>query len=639
MPKVSIIMPVYNSGKYVEKTIKSVLSQTFKDWELIIVDDYSKDNTLKVINKLKTNKFKILKNDKNYGAAYSRNYALNEAKGRYIAFLDSDDIWEKEKLEKQLNFMKEKEIAFSFSSYKRVDEKDKVIRIVDAPEKVNYEFLLKNVIIQTSTVIIDTLKIDKEFIKMPNIKTSEDTAMYLQLLKKQEFAYGYPECLAKYTARKHSLSSNKVLNTLRFNKVLKKHNISLKNRCKNVFEHVKNAIFRMIPMEKILRIKEIFKIITLKQILDVFLFPFIFVISLIVKPAYKNRNIWLVEENPNEACDNGYIFFKYLRDNKKEINTYYVIRRKSKDYKKVADIGQVISHGSLKHWIYYLNAKRIIVTQKYANPSPAIFHVLHKMNLIKIPRIFLQHGVIKDDCPMFYYNKTKFRLFICGAKREYEYIKENFGYPKENVIYTGLARFDNLDLDDSKEDKLILITPTWRKWIKSQKQFDLFFKNYLNIINNNEFIKFLKDKKVKLQLVLHKNMKRFKLNKVTPSKNIIITHNEEVDIQDLINKTSLLITDFSSIFMDIAYRKKPIIYFQFDKNKYRDRQLPEGYFSYEKDGFGDIVINEEDVINKIKYYIENSFNIEEKYLLRMDKFFERKDKNNCLRIFKEIEKI
>ena len=213
MPKVSIIMPVYNSEKYVQKTIKSVFSQSFKDWELIIVDDNSKDDTLKVINKLKTNKLTVLKNKKNMGASYSRNTALTIAKGRYIAFLDSDDIWEKEKLEKQLNFMKEKDIAFSFSSYKRVDEKDRIIRIVDAPEKVNFSYLLKNVVIQISTVVLDTAKINKELIKMPSIKTSEDTAMYLELLNNLEYAYGYPECLAKYTARKHSLSSNKILNT------------------------------------------------------------------------------------------------------------------------------------------------------------------------------------------------------------------------------------------------------------------------------------------------------------------------------------------------------------------------------------------------------------------------------------------
>ena len=637
MPKVSIIMPAYNSGEYIEKTIKSIINQTFKDWELIIVDDCSKDNTVKILNKLKNNKFVIIKNKKNIGAALSRNKALNVAKGRYIAFIDSDDIWEKEKLEKQLNFMKENGIAFSFSSYKKVDEKDKLIKIIEVPDKVDFSFLLKNVVIQISTIILDTEKINKKLIEMPKIKTSEDTAMYLQILDKIDYAYGYSECLVKYAVRKHSLSSNKILNTLRFWKVLKIHNIGFQDRCLNVFKHVKNAILRMIPTEKILRLKEIFRIITIKQIIDVIIFPFVFILSLFIKLFCKN--VWLIEENPNEACDNGYIFYKYLRENRKDINVYYVIFKKSKDFEKVNKIGQVILHGSLKHWLFYLNAKKIIVTQKYANPSPAIFYVLHKIGIIKTPRVFLQHGITKDDCKMFYYNKTKFRLFICGAKMEYEYVKDNFGYPKQNVVYTGFARFDNLNTENLERNNLILIAPTWRKWIKTQKEFDLFFNNYLELINNKTLIKYLEINDIKLQIVLHKNMKKFKINKKSLSKNIKINHNEEVDIQNLLNNSNLLITDYSSIFMDIAYRKKPIIYYQFDKNKYRVKQLQEGYFSYEKDGFGDIALEKNFLINKIKYYIENNFNAEEKYLKRMDNFFERKDKNNCLRILKEIEKI
>ena len=158
--------------------------------------------------------------------------------------------------------------------------------------------------------------------------------------------------------------------------------------------------------------------------------------------------------------------------------------------------------------------KIIIVTQKYANPSPAIFYILHKYNIIKMPRIFLQHGVIKDDCKMFYYNKTKFRLFTCGAQREYESIKRDYGYPNENVVYTGLARFDNLNLEDSNSnDKLILVAPTWRKWIKNQKDFNKFIQKYYNLITNDEIINLISKKDIKLQLVLNKNMRRFKLNK------------------------------------------------------------------------------------------------------------------------------
>ena len=384
------------------------------------------------------------------------------------------------------------------------------------------------------------------------------------------------------------------------------------------------------------RLKEIIKLISIMQIIDVFLFPFIWIISLVYKPFFKD--IWLIEENPNEACDNGYIFFKYLRKTRKDLNVYYVINKRSKDYDKVKSLGNIIYHKSLKHFIYYLNAKKIIVTQKYANPSPALFHILHKFNIIKTPRIFLGHGITKDDAKMFYYDRCKFRLFICGAEKEYEYVKNTFGYPKENVIYTGLARFDNLNLNNNI-NKFILVYPTWRNYINNQNDFDYFMGNYYNLLDNELLVNILEKNNIKLKLVLHKNMKKYDINYKTLSDNITINHNEDVNIQDLINRTDLLITDFSSLYFDIVYRKRPIIYYQFDYDKYRKNQLEEGYFSYEKDGFGDVFENSDLIVNKIKYYIDNNFKIEDEYSKRMDSFFARKDKENCKRILEEIEKL
>ena len=384
------------------------------------------------------------------------------------------------------------------------------------------------------------------------------------------------------------------------------------------------------------RLKEIFRIINISQIIDFIFFPIILLISLICKPFCKN--IWLVEENSNEACDNGYIFFKYLRKERKDINVYYVINKKSKDYNKVKSLGNVIQHRSLKHWIYYLNAKKIIVTQKYANPSPALFYILHTRNILKIPRIYLQHGLIKDDAKMFYYNRTKFKLYTCGALREYKYVKEKFGYPDDSVVYTGLARFDNLVLNN-EINNYILIAPTWRNYINKQNDFDTYIKKYYDILSNKELVNLIEKKNIIIQVVLHKNMNKFKINCNFKSKNIKINHNHEVDIQDILNKADLLITDYSSIFFDIAYRKRGIIYYQFDYEMFRKNQLQVGYFSFENDSFGDVFDNCYDVIEKIKYYINNNFKIEDKYEKRMTDFFERKDKNNSKRILEAIERI
>ena len=377
----------------------------------------------------------------------------------------------------------------------------------------------------------------------------------------------------------------------------------------------------------------------MQHIIDFIIFPIIALISLCFRSFLKKKHIWIIAENENEACDNGYAFYKYLRKNRKDINAYYVIKKKSKDYEKVSKLGQVIKYRSLKHWIYYLNAEKIIVTQKYANPSWALFYLLHVKEILKMPRIFLQHGLIKDDAKFVYYDRTKFRIFTCGAKREYEYIKEKFGYPEENLVYSGLARYDGLDYENKIKRDTILVCPTWRKWINTQSEFENLIQRYIDVLNDDEIIKNAKEKKIKIQIVLHKNMSKFKLEKFRNCDYIKINHNNEVEIQKLINKASLFITDHSSMFFDLAYIKTPMIFYKFDSNEYRKNQLQEGYFSYEKDGFGDVIDNKEDMIKKINYYLNNNFKIESKYEKRMDNFFERKDKNNCKRILDKIEEI
>lgn len=638
MPVVSIIMPVYNCEKYLNKTIDSIISQTIEDWELIIVNDCSTDDSLKIIKKYNNSKFVIINNDSNLGAAASRNIAINKATGRYITFIDSDDIWVEDKLEKQLNFINKNNYSFIYSSYEKIDENDKPIGIVTAPLKVDYEYMLKNVAFQISTVMIDTNKINKDKISFPKLKTSEDTAMYLQILKDDIVAYGILESIVKYRVRKKSLSSNKIENTARLWKAYGLHNINIFKKCYYIVCHVMNSFLRNFGSYKIRRLIEIIRLFSVKQLLDFIFFPFIYALSLMCKSLCKD--IWLVSENPNEACDNGYIFYKYLKEKQNNINSYYVINKKSKDYGKVKCLGNIIRQGSLKHWIYYFNAKYIITTQKYANPSKALFYLLHKFEIIKVPRVFLQHGIIcSNDCSTYYYNESKFRLFICGAKREYEYVKNNFGYPKNWVVFTGLARFDNLNLESNSDERLILITPTWRKWLKSQKEFDEFVDNYYKIIENERLIKVLEENNITLQFVLHKNMNKYKITHNSLSENIRINHNDEIDIQDLLNRTSLIVSDYSSIFMDVAYRNKANIYYQFDKSKYKAYQFKKNYFTFEKDGFGDILYDAEDVINKIIFYVKNNFVVEKEYIVRMNKFFEQKDKKNCKRIFKAIERI
>lgn len=210
-PLVSIITPVYNAERFLSETIKSVKEQTYKNWELLLVDDCSKDNSAKIIKEFNRtdDRIKYIKLEKNSGASISRNTGIKNAKGRFIAFVDSDDLWEPEKLEIQISYMLEKKLGFTFTSYRYMKENGvKTNKVAKAPFKINYNGLLKNTIIGCSTVVIDK-DIIGEF-EMPLVKRGQDTATWLQILRNEKYAYGIQKDLVNYRLVGDSLSSNKI---------------------------------------------------------------------------------------------------------------------------------------------------------------------------------------------------------------------------------------------------------------------------------------------------------------------------------------------------------------------------------------------------------------------------------------------
>lgn len=173
---VSIVVPVYNAGKYIEKTIRMVQEQTFTNWELILVDDCSQDDGAKKIEPFLSDKIRLIQKEKNEGAAAARNTGLDHMRGRYLAFLDADDVWRKEKLEKELAFMRKKDCAFCFTAYEFGDEEaNGTGKVVNVPETLTFKQALPRTVIFTTTVLFDTEKIDKKLLKMPQVP-SEDTA-------------------------------------------------------------------------------------------------------------------------------------------------------------------------------------------------------------------------------------------------------------------------------------------------------------------------------------------------------------------------------------------------------------------------------------------------------------------------------
>ena len=209
---ISIIVPVYNAEHFLADTIKTVQDQTYQNWEMILVDDYSKDNSIKVIQKAmkKDKRIKLFCQKQNGGAALARNRGIMEASGDYICFLDADDLWHKDKLQKQLNFMKENKCAFSFTGYQFVNVYGiKNGKKVWVPKKISYKDALKNTTISTITTMFNMYIIDKKDIMMPTVK-SEDTATWWQVLKKVNYAYSINEILSYYRRSKNTSSSNKI---------------------------------------------------------------------------------------------------------------------------------------------------------------------------------------------------------------------------------------------------------------------------------------------------------------------------------------------------------------------------------------------------------------------------------------------
>lgn len=209
---VSVIMPTYNCGSFIAESIESVIAQTYTNWELVITDDCSADNTAEVVSAYmaKDDRIKYFRLEKNAGPAGARNRSIEEAKGDYIAFLDSDDLWTPDKLEKQLAFMNANGINFCCTAYGRIDEAGAPLEKVSHPlRRADYNTVLyRSNPCGNSTVIFNAAAIGKFFV--PDIRKRNDFALWLQVLKKEKYVYGFDEILCKYRIRSGSVSSNKL---------------------------------------------------------------------------------------------------------------------------------------------------------------------------------------------------------------------------------------------------------------------------------------------------------------------------------------------------------------------------------------------------------------------------------------------
>lgn len=251
---VSILTPTYNTEKFIRATIESVQNQTYKNWEMILVDDASTDQTVSVIEEFVQNdsRIKLFKLDKNSGNGFARNAALDKASGKYIAYLDSDDLWCSDKLEKQIQFLKTNNLHFTFSYYDSIDEEGNSLkRRVESPNPLTYKQLFFCNYVGNLTAIYDVEYFGK--IKLESSEKRQDWRIWLTILKQIKTAEAIPEPLAFYRIRKNSISSSKFK--------LIKHNFGVYREF-----HGYNLVFSILLMMRFLFTQLIIKPIYIKKI-------------------------------------------------------------------------------------------------------------------------------------------------------------------------------------------------------------------------------------------------------------------------------------------------------------------------------------------------------------------------------------
>lgn len=386
------------------------------------------------------------------------------------------------------------------------------------------------------------------------------------------------------------------------------------------------------------------KYVRFKDILGCFAFVFMLPIALIAKIFI--RNFWLVGEDKQEAKDNGYWFFKYVRENHPEQKIAYVIDKKCADYEKVKDLGKIIQWGGISHWFWYLVAKKNISSQKGCKPNAAACYLFEvKLRLWRNNRYFLQHGVIMNDLKWLYYDRCYFKLFCVSAKPEYDYVSEQFGYPKGIVECIGLTRFDRLH-DTCDKKRQILVMPTWREYLvrpygavsesdlKEQFPESEYFKKWSELLCSQSLQKALAENNYTLLFYPHRNMQIYldKFRALQTGENIEIAEPQNLSVQQALKESACLITDYSSVFFDFAYMKKPIIFYQFDEAEFRANQYEEGYFDYHNNSLGSWCSELQDCLNLLFGQLVADCPDND----RVSEFFEIYDDKNCERTYEAV---
>ena len=366
----------------------------------------------------------------------------------------------------------------------------------------------------------------------------------------------------------------------------------------------------------------------LKSFFNICIMTIIYFFTIFMKS--KHKKTWLIAERGYDAHDNGLVLYKYLKKNYPNQNIKYIIDKNNSDSKNI-DSKDIVVYKSFKHYIFFAVSEALISTHIFGfSPHIEVCLYLDKKNirLYRGKKVFLQHGIIKDNIKGLHYPNIKLDLFCCGALKEYNFVKDNFNFPKDVVQYTGLARYDNLTRNQDDED-FILIMPTWRKWLN-----DICLEEFKKSDYYNRYYHLLKkiDENQRVILCLHPEFIKFRSAFLNLENDYIkIANYNDFSIPYLLKKCKFLITDYSSVFFDVAYMNKNIIFYQFDCTKFNLEHYSKGYLNYNE--FGYVCSTEAETLMKIKYCENNVYNHNYKFI-KMNYF--TYEFGNCQRIIKAI---
>lgn len=359
--------------------------------------------------------------------------------------------------------------------------------------------------------------------------------------------------------------------------------------------------------------------------------------SVVYRLFNKSKKVWIVGERPNKGQDTGYHFFKHVRENYPDKNIYYVIDEHSPELKNVSPFGNVILFNSKEHIKHILIAERIIGSHHPDYLFPLRTKEFAKK--VKAKKVFLQHGVMGTKNMVANYGKNapgfSTDLFLVSSQFEREMIVNDFNYDPNEVVITGLSRFDSLFKNDIAIKRQLLIIPTWREWLVRDDVFleSEYYQTYRSLVYNKDLHDLAKKYNFDIVFCLHPNMQKFShYFKDAP---VRIIYQGEIDVQFLLKQSAMMITDYSSVAFDFSFLNKPIIYFQFDRDRFIGKRG--SHLDLNNELPGDIVFDISEIIPITKQYAQSNFKMKQENKVKASKFIKYKDLNSSERIYRAIE--